>query len=655
MHILQNASNSNQENATENNSQKITDNTIQAKQGNKPPIQTKEGQKPPIQAKQQVVQRTQGSSPNNGGGDEARIKQNVSQLTGTDVTQAKVHYNSSKPAQFKAEGIAQGNNIHLAPGKTQHLGHELTHVAQQQEGRVAPTTQANNGASINNDPKLEKEADDIGAKAHQMSASNPMQLKTSDNASQGAGASAIVQKKGSTPLMPEIVESVTDALSTPPPIHLHTFQQRIIHLVNAYDNSTDGRPSEQARLLQQMLDIVSNYHYGRIEQGLGHSREALQLIHYFKSVLRAEMVTVGGQERRLNDYTKDNDAPYKQMTDEGMLWKHESYEHNTENIGKTGKAYFEHLSEMNRDSMTEEIKDNDLDTQEWFPQFVKRAQTALSSAVVNHYTTESRAEAMLAGGGMKSKMMLEKDLATFKHNTSIYDDLGLANSGFVFFFIESPNAPLRGTRFSQDSENQDDKAARISIPIGESGLLQHGWLMLSDFAQREYPDIMTTSKDDKHASTLPTRKQEHLEKKPSFDKQVRHFQGGLAPLTMEEMESTMDMSQNKRQAYTAVTPQVKGDSDSKQVYTNSDTGKKLEVPDRIFNNILVGNDIIPGIATRAGLEVARIMQVNPALGAQLSKLDGDALMLFMLKDLFRPQAMIPNQVIIGRGNIQVAD
>ncbi|HAS42003.1 MAG TPA: hypothetical protein DCS93_16090 [Microscillaceae bacterium] len=137
---------------------------IQAKQR---PIQAKQR---PIQAKQVPLQRNKGGSGSTGNTNEAQIKANVSALMGTDVTDAQVTYNSSKPAQLQAEATAQGNQVHLAPGKEQHLGHELAHVAQQKQGRVQPTIQANNGVGINNDPKLEKEADDIGAKAHNMSA-----------------------------------------------------------------------------------------------------------------------------------------------------------------------------------------------------------------------------------------------------------------------------------------------------------------------------------------------------------------------------------------------------------------------------------------------------------------------------------------------------
>ena len=162
--------------------------TLQAKQR---PIQAKQrpiqAKQRPIQAKQQPIQRNTGSNAGstNGNVNEAQVKANVSALTGTDVTDAKVHYNSNKPAQLQAEATAQGDQVHLASGKERHLGHELTHVAQQKQGRVKPTIQANNGMGINNDPKLEKEADDIGAKAH---SNQPIQAKSISSGTNATGS-----------------------------------------------------------------------------------------------------------------------------------------------------------------------------------------------------------------------------------------------------------------------------------------------------------------------------------------------------------------------------------------------------------------------------------------------------------------------------------
>lgn len=100
-----------------------------------------------------------------------QLKSGLETLGKTDLSDVRVHYNSDKPAQLKAEAFAQGKDIHLAPGKEHHLPHEGWHVIQQKAGRVQPTMDVN-GAAVNDSPDLEQEADDMGAKALQLKADN---------------------------------------------------------------------------------------------------------------------------------------------------------------------------------------------------------------------------------------------------------------------------------------------------------------------------------------------------------------------------------------------------------------------------------------------------------------------------------------------------
>lgn len=95
------------------------------------------------------------------------LKSGIENLSGVDMSDTKVHYNSSKPAQLNAHAYAQGNQIHLASGQEKHLAHEAWHVVQQKQGRVKPTTEVA-GAKVNDSASLEKEADMMGGKALQM-------------------------------------------------------------------------------------------------------------------------------------------------------------------------------------------------------------------------------------------------------------------------------------------------------------------------------------------------------------------------------------------------------------------------------------------------------------------------------------------------------
>lgn len=96
------------------------------------------------------------------------LKTGMENLSGMSLDDVMVHRNSDKPAQLQAHAFAQGTDIHLAPGQEKHLGHEAWHVVQQKQGKVKPTIQMKGDVNINDDKRLEKEADIMGAKALQM-------------------------------------------------------------------------------------------------------------------------------------------------------------------------------------------------------------------------------------------------------------------------------------------------------------------------------------------------------------------------------------------------------------------------------------------------------------------------------------------------------
>jgi hypothetical protein len=89
----------------------------------------------------------------------------------TSFAQVRVHEGGEAQA-VGAEAYTQGNDLHFAPGQyapgtdrgQQLIGHELAHVVQQREGRVATNTQFK-GVAGNDDAGLEREADELGAQA----------------------------------------------------------------------------------------------------------------------------------------------------------------------------------------------------------------------------------------------------------------------------------------------------------------------------------------------------------------------------------------------------------------------------------------------------------------------------------------------------------
>ena len=93
------------------------------------------------------------------------LKAGIESLSGMDVSDLREHRNSDKPAELNSQAYAQGSDIHLASGQERHLPHEAWHVVQQAQGRVRPTTQKRVQVPVNDDVALEREADELGAKA----------------------------------------------------------------------------------------------------------------------------------------------------------------------------------------------------------------------------------------------------------------------------------------------------------------------------------------------------------------------------------------------------------------------------------------------------------------------------------------------------------
>lgn len=100
------------------------------------------------------------------------VKQGMESAFGTDFSSVRIHPESSKAPEVGALAYTQGTDIHFAPGQfkpdtsagQQLIGHELTHVVQQKEGRVQPTMSLG-GMPVNDDESLEGEADELAKKA----------------------------------------------------------------------------------------------------------------------------------------------------------------------------------------------------------------------------------------------------------------------------------------------------------------------------------------------------------------------------------------------------------------------------------------------------------------------------------------------------------
>jgi hypothetical protein len=92
------------------------------------------------------------------------LKTGIETLSGLDLSDVRVHRNSSEPERLHAHAFTRGSHIHLAPHQERHLSHEAWHVVQQKQGRVRGTT-AFGSPAMNADPALEREARGLGQRA----------------------------------------------------------------------------------------------------------------------------------------------------------------------------------------------------------------------------------------------------------------------------------------------------------------------------------------------------------------------------------------------------------------------------------------------------------------------------------------------------------
>lgn len=125
------------------------------------------------------------------------VLQKMESAFDTSFGDVRVHQGGNA-AQLGALAYAQGNDLHFAPGQydpgseagQRLIGHELTHVVQQRQGRVTPQGK---DSPINSDPSLEDEADALGDRAARGESVRP-----SGAAGAGGVQRAVIQRKGET-------------------------------------------------------------------------------------------------------------------------------------------------------------------------------------------------------------------------------------------------------------------------------------------------------------------------------------------------------------------------------------------------------------------------------------------------------------------------
>jgi Domain of unknown function (DUF4157) len=95
------------------------------------------------------------------------VRQKMEAAFHTDFSDVRVHQGAPDAESLSALAFTQGRDIHFAPGQYRPatlegqkiIAHELTHVVQQRQGRVA--TPQGKGVPVNAEQHLEQEADQL--------------------------------------------------------------------------------------------------------------------------------------------------------------------------------------------------------------------------------------------------------------------------------------------------------------------------------------------------------------------------------------------------------------------------------------------------------------------------------------------------------------
>ena len=207
------------------------------------------------------------------------LKSGIENLSGYDMSDVRVHYNSAKPRAVGALAYAQGNQIHLGAGQEKHLPHEAWHVVQQKQGRVQPTKQYKKH-SLNDDKGLEKEADFMGAKSQALGSTHTAgKRKTARRLDSG-----IIQRRMGIEAELSIPVTLRDPAAVTADDRIRDFLSGGVHydtplsgMVNNYRKSADhgpvGTTIDHARV--QLDQQATNNGFAPIPSQAPHTKPAI--------------------------------------------------------------------------------------------------------------------------------------------------------------------------------------------------------------------------------------------------------------------------------------------------------------------------------------------------------------------------------------------
>lgn len=427
---------------------------------------------------------------------------------------------------------------------------------------------------------------------------------------------------------PQLVVQRRTAVPLADQVTGHELTGKVPELIAAYDKLADADIYAQGKLLRQIIDIPD-------------------CPPPVKQAVEKELAQVDAEIDYLTKLLNRPDGAYDLMTERGIIWSYGNTGRSTTETGLTGRKYFAHLSQQNVDQLRAE---NDMYGHKWIASLRPALiGSLLNDFVVSHYTEAGKVE-NLKKTGFKTRAGMTLEDTTITHNTQPFDDHALANTAFVFFFIEDKATNNRGTRFGN---------RRITYGLEESTLLSDGWVMLADLNNRRLPTLVANKDNDLESASSPTGEQE-LENK-GYTSIIRRL---ARPTGMPALPPPPPgLTKERRQAYSEAAMAIEsdrvrnrtgGEETSKLQYGVTKTMEKvgsrqrpnytavLEHPELLHQNVLVGADIVTGLVERLLADIARIMSVSPAVGDKLAHRSPKELIQYLLNDVVRLQVMVPH-------------
>ncbi|WP_243787702.1 hypothetical protein [Saccharopolyspora gloriosae] len=316
---------------------------------------------------------------------------------------------------------------------------------------------------------------------------------------------------------------------------------------------------------------------------------------------------------------------------------------------------------------------------------------------------------------LKSLAVLNNEGAAATHNTGAFDLEDLANHGFVFFYIEPVSAGFRGSRFGEgeparitlpiralqerngwimlndflDQESptlRADKGGELlsytraenpsspsdpyrSVPAkspagklkksveGMAGLYARAEVRVQEVAALA-DQIRALAETDHEPANSDTTADLHR----MFDlmRDLQRAESELSaeistidPTKLHELSETRRESLDDAERFSRkvrIYRKPANLTDSTMQYYGPQGRDERQEP--LPSNVLVGADVVPGLAQRCVVEVARIHRQHPDVAQRLMSMPGEELIRVLLKDFTRPQAMLQKKVPFTRGNVE---